>query len=126
MGTDLTKKHCVPCEGGIPPMSDEEEDRYIKEVPSWTLVREGTHKIKKQFKFKNFKEAMGFINRVADLAESEGHHPNIYIFYNRVQLELYTHAIGGLFENDFIMAAKIDELEKSLSGAMRKIAWQIL
>jgi len=111
MSTELVKKHCVPCEGGTPPMSIEDEDRYIKEVPSWTLDREDIHRIKKSFKFKDFKDAMSFVNKVAEIAEEEGHHPNICIFYNRVQLELYTHAIKGLFENDFIMAAKIDEIK---------------
>jgi 4a-hydroxytetrahydrobiopterin dehydratase len=92
-------------------MSLEDEDRYIKEVPSWILHREGVHMIKKSFKFKDFKDAIGFVNKVAEIAEDEGHHPNISIFYNRVELELYTHAIKGLFENDFIMAVKIDEIK---------------
>ena len=112
MSMELTKKHCIPCEGGTPPMPDADEDKYIQEVPSWTLDREGTHKMSKQFKFKNFREAMGFVNKVAEIAEEEGHHPDIYIFYNKVKLELFTHAVGGLSENDFIMAAKIDELNK--------------
>lgn len=107
---DLTTKHCVPCKGGTPPMTDMDEDRYIKETPSWTLLREGMHKIKRQFAFKDFKGAMGFIDKVAEIAEAEGHHPDIYISYNKVQLELFTHAIHGLSENDFIMAAKIDRL----------------
>jgi 4a-hydroxytetrahydrobiopterin dehydratase len=111
MAVELSEKHCVPCEGGVPPMTNEDEDRYIKEVPSWTLDREGIHKIKKSFKFKDFKEAMKFVNEVARLAEEEGHHPNIHIYYNRVEFELYTRAIGGLFENDFIMAAKIDRIK---------------
>lgn len=70
---------------------------------------DGGKKITKKFKFKNFKEAMAFINKVAELAESEGHHPDIFIFYNRVKFELSTHAIGGLSENDFILAAKINK-----------------
>ncbi len=107
---ELIKKHCVPCEGGIPPMSEKEEDQYIKEISNWTMSREGTHKINKDFKFKNFKNAMTFVNKVADVAEQEGHHPDICIHYNRVNLELYTHAISGLHENDFILAAKIDQL----------------
>lgn len=110
---DLTTKHCVPCKGGTPPMTDMDEDRYIKEIPSWTLLREGMHKIKRQFAFKNFKGAMGFVNKVAEIAEKEGHHPDIYISYNKVQLELFTHAIHGLSENDFIMAAKIDMLNRN-------------
>lgn len=107
---ELIKKHCVPCEGGIPPMSEQEEDQYIKEVSGWTISRDGTHKINKDFKFKNFKKAMTFVNKVVDVAEQEGHHPDICIHYNSVNLELYTHAISGLHENDFILAAKINQL----------------
>lgn len=76
----------------------------------WILVRDGTHKITRQFKFKDFKQALIFVNKVADLANSEDHHPDIKIVYNKVQLDLFTHAVGGLSENDFIMAAKINKL----------------
>lgn len=107
---ELTKLRCIPCEGGVPPLTEKEEEGYMKEVPSWTLERTGNHRIKRQFTFKNFKEAMAFVNRVAGIAEEEGHHPNFSISYNRVLLELFTHAIGGLSENDFIVAAKIDRL----------------
>lgn len=114
---DLTQKHCVPCEGGMP-LSDQEEDRLIKQTPDWLLFRDPSassgqavvHKLTRQFKFKNFKEAMTFVNKVAYLAENEQHHPDIKIVYNRVQLDLFTHAVGGLSENDFIMAAKINKL----------------
>ncbi len=111
---DLTKKHCVPCEGGTPPLSNGREDEMLKQVQhdnkSWILLRDGTHKITRQFKFKDFKEAIAFVNKVADLAENEGHHPDIKIVYNRVQLDLFTHSGGGLSENDFIMAAKNNNL----------------
>ena len=109
---ELTKKHCVPCEGGEPAISDEREDEMLKLVQhdkgEWLLMRVENHKLRRQFIFKNFKEAMVFVNAVADIAEEEGHHPDIAIFYNKVQIDLYTHAVGGLSENDFIMAAKID------------------
>lgn len=108
---DLTKKHCVPCEGGTPPLSDSQEDNLIKQTTDWILLRDGTHRIRRMFIFKDFKQAMGFVNKVADLAESEGHHPDIKIVYNKVQLDLFTHAVGGLSENDFIMAAKINEIK---------------
>jgi 4a-hydroxytetrahydrobiopterin dehydratase len=107
---DLTKKHCIPCEGGDPAVSDEKEDEFKKQVPQWILLRDGTHRLRRQFKLKNFKEAMAFVNKIAEVAESEGHHPDIYIFYNKVQIDLFTHAVGGLSENDFIMAVKIDRL----------------
>lgn len=107
---DLIKKHCVPCEGGDPPLTEKEEDEFKTQVPDWTLLRDGTHMLRKQFKFKNFKESMAFVNKVADLAESEGHHPDIKIVWNKVNLDLFTHAVGGLSKNDFIMAAKINAL----------------
>ena len=107
---DLATKHCVPCEGEDPPLTNTEEEKFKKEVPDWELLRNGKHKVKRQFKFKNFRESLAFVNKVSEIAESEGHHPDIYIFYNKVNLELFTHAVGGLSENDFIMAAKIDKI----------------
>src|SRR3990167_2059782 len=112
---DLTKKHCVPCEGGTPPLSDEKENEMLKLIQhdneNWLLLRDGNHMIRRMFTFKDFKKAMEFVNKIADLAESEGHHPDIKIVYNKVQLDLFTHAVGGLSENDFIMAAKIKMLK---------------
>lgn len=107
---ELSEKHCVPCEGGQSPMPDVEEDRYLKDVDNWDIDRKDTHKIKKIFSFKNFEESMEFVNKVADIAEEEGHHPDIYISWNTVKLILYTHAIEGLSENDFIIASKVDDL----------------
>ena len=108
---DISKTHCKVCEIGMPPMHDREEDRHMKEVPSWTLNREGVHKIIKQFVFKDFREAIKFVNKVANLAEEEGHHPDIHIFYNKVSIELSTHNIRGLSENDFILASKIEMIK---------------
>lgn len=79
------------------------------QAPGWDVTEDGK-KIRREFLFKNFKEAMVFVNKVADIAESEGHHPDLHVFYNRVVVELWTHAIGGLSENDFIVAAKVNEL----------------
>lgn len=117
---DLNKKHCIPCESGTPPMPAVEAGKLLKETPGWKMEeaesfrekKEGLayNKITKEFNFKSFKEAMSFVNRVAKITEEEGHHPDIYIFYSLVRLTLWTHAAGGLTENDFIMAAKIDEL----------------
>ncbi|KKU98982.1 MAG: hypothetical protein UY32_C0009G0011 [Candidatus Jorgensenbacteria bacterium GW2011_GWC1_48_8] len=104
---DLVSKKCVACEGGVEPFTKEQAKEYLKETPSWRLTADGS-KIEREFEFKNFKESMAFVNKVADLAESEGHHPDIHIFYSRVHLELFTHSIGGLSENDFILAAKIN------------------
>jgi 4a-hydroxytetrahydrobiopterin dehydratase len=106
---DLTQKHCVPCEGGMPPLDAERVPNYLKYAPGWASSPDGK-KITREFKFKNFVAAMAFVNKVADIANAEDHHPDIYIFYNLVRFELSTHAIGGLSENDFILAAKINEL----------------
>lgn len=108
MNNNLLKKKCVPCEGrGMKPMSREDAQGFLYEVPGWVLDKD-TKKISKEFKFRDFIGAINFVERVADIAEMEGHHPDIHIHYNRVLLELSTHAIGGLSENDFILAAKID------------------
>lgn len=107
---DISSKHCVPCEGGTPPFSDEQEKEYLAKISGWSLLRDGEHKIRKQFKFDDFKGSLDFVNKVGKIAEDEGHHPDIYIFYNKVQIDLFTHAVGGLSENDFILASKIDKI----------------
>lgn len=107
MVCDLTKKHCVPCEGGVPPLGDAEVAKFLKDVPKWK--RDGK-KIERDFRFKDFVENMAFVNRIAQVAESEGHHPDLTIHYNQLKVTLWTHAVSGLTENDFIVAAKIDAL----------------
>lgn len=106
----LIDKKCVPCEGGVPVLTNGQEDGFAPLVPQWVLSRGGVHRIVRSYEFKDFVDAMSFVNKVADVAEEEGHHPNISISWNKVDLELFTHAIGGLSENDFIVAAKIDTL----------------
>ncbi len=110
MVNGLTDKHCVPCEGGGANMPRTEIDHYLEQVKGWTYRASVVAAISKEFKFPDFTRAMAFVNQIAELAEAEGHHPNIHIFYNLVRLEATTHAIHGLSENDFILAAKIDEL----------------
>jgi 4a-hydroxytetrahydrobiopterin dehydratase len=105
--SNLTEKRCVPCEGGVPSLGKSEVERLLAQVPGWSL---GGKRITKEFKFKNFVEAMKFVNRAADIAEQEGHHPDIHIHYNAVRFDIWTHAIDGLSENDFILAAKIDDI----------------
>ena len=106
--TELSQKKCVPCEvGGIPLIRTEIED-YLKDVDGWKNIDD--KKIEKRFKFKNFKEAMDFANKITDIAEEEGHHPTLTISWGQVIVILYTHEISGLHENDFIMAAKIDKI----------------
>ena len=85
-------------------------EAYVAEVPGWRLISGELLKIVRELKLKDFAEAMRFVDRVAEVAEAEGHHPDFCVSWSRVRLELFTHAIGGLSENDFIMAAKIDEL----------------
>lgn len=110
--TDLTRKHCVPCEGGVPKLTRTEAEALLKQIPSWTLSADVTN-MEKQFRLKDFRAAMTFVNRVAEIANAEDHHPDILINYSRVTLTLWTHAIGGLSENDFIVAAKIEALQSS-------------
>ena len=105
---NLTKKRCVPCEGGVPPIKGKELKRYLKEVKDWKAVKQ--HHLEKEFKFKNFLEALEFVNKVGAIAEKEGHHPNIYFTWGKAKINLWTHAINGLSENDFILAAKIDRI----------------
>ena len=103
---DLTQKKCIPCEAGMPPMDEATVAEYAKNVPDWKVIE--NQKLSREFKCKDFKGSMAFVIKVAKIAEEEGHHPDIYIFYNLVRFELSTHAINGLSENDFILAAKID------------------
>ena len=110
MAENLTEKQCVPCEGGVPPLESDEVEELLTEVRGWELLKGSPPKIQKEFKFDDFEAAMSFVNDLAELAENEGHHPDIEISYNLVTLQLYTHAIDGLHENDFILAAKIDDL----------------
>jgi len=107
---DLANAKCVPCEGtGEKALSPEEVDRLLPDVPTWKLAKD-RRSIARTFKFDDFVAAMKFVNRVADLAEAEGHHPDFHVHWNKVELVLWTHALGGLHRNDFVVAAKIDRL----------------
>ena len=117
MALDLAAKHCVPCEGGTKPMSRSEAEAYLASVAGWKLVDGEPLKIARAVKCKDFAEAMQFVNKLASVAEAEGHHPDFCVSWNRVKLELFTHSIGGLSENDFIMAAKLNEIAGSVKGA---------
>jgi 4a-hydroxytetrahydrobiopterin dehydratase len=108
----LSKKKCVPCEGDVPPLTEAEAEELNKQLNDWTLV-DGGALLAKSFRFKDFKQTMEFVNKVAAIAEEEGHHPDMNVSYGGVTIELMTHAIGGLSENDFIVAAKVDEIEKA-------------
>ena len=106
---DLSKKRCKPCEGGIAPLDKHEIAEYKKQINDGWEVRDN-NKISKEFVFVNYKHTMDFVNKVADLAEEEGHHPVMHVYYGRLVVDLWTHAINGLSENDFILASKIDKL----------------
>lgn len=106
----LSQKKCKPCEGGMPPLGLPEAEELLRGLGlDWQLSKDGTS-IVKQFRFKDDKEAVAFINAVAEIAIAQDHHPNLTWVYNRVTLEHSTHAIGGLSENDFILAAKIEDV----------------
>lgn len=107
--TDLTKKKCVPCEAGAQPLTKEEAEKYMGQVKDWHLSGDAKH-VSKEFKFENFLEAMAFANKITAVAEAEGHHPDLAIGWGRVGVELSTHAIKGLSENDFILASKVDQI----------------
>jgi 4a-hydroxytetrahydrobiopterin dehydratase len=104
---DLTSRRCVPCEGGVPKLGPEAVQELLAQVDGWAL---GDERITKRLKFRDFAHLMAFANRLADLAEREGHHPDFAVHYNILDLAIWTHAVGGLTENDFILAAKIDAL----------------
>ena len=106
----LVTKKCLPCEGGVEPCTIEEATDQLVKLPGWRSTQQG-QRIRKDWKVKNFMAALDFFNKIAEVAESEGHHPDLHLEgYRNVSIEIWTHAIGGLSENDFILAAKIDEI----------------
>ena len=107
--TELTAKRCVPCEGGIAPMDVDEARGMLAQLNDWELDESGKE-IARSFKFKNYYQTMAFVNALAWVAHAEDHHPDLQVGYNRVHVRFSTHSIGGLSENDFICAAKIDAL----------------
>ena len=113
---DLTKEHCIPCEGGVAPLAGPELDQYIAHAPNWKLSEDGKS-ISREFVFKDFVEGVVFITDVAHVAEEEGHHPDLSLHdYKKVTVTLSTHAISGLSENDFILAARIDQVGKDVKS----------
>jgi len=106
---ELGKKKCLPCEGGATTLPAGEVDRLLSQLSGWR-VEPGVPELRKRFKFGSFMETMTFVNRMAELADAEGHHPDFCVRYTNLDVSLTTHAIGGLSENDFILAAKIDQI----------------
>ena len=111
----LAQKSCTPCKGGSPPLSFEEAERLQGQVSDWEL-RDGAKRIERTFKTKNFREALGFVAQVGELAEAEGHHPDIRFGWGYLTISMQTKKIKGLHENDFIMASKIDQLFETAGG----------
>jgi len=107
----LVEKHCVPCRGGVPPLQGEELEKMKAEVPNWQVV--DGHHLTRSFAFPDFKTALDFVNRVGAVAEEEGHHPDLYLAWGKVDVKTWTHKIDGLTESDFILAAKIDRLHNN-------------
>jgi len=103
---DLTNKKCVPCDGGTQKLSPEETAPLLNSISGWEIQGE---RLFKTFKFKKFMGSIDFIGQMAQIAEAENHHPDFCVHYNKVEVSIWTHAIGGLSENDFILAAKIDQ-----------------
>ena len=106
--SELSSKTCVPCRGGVPPLEGLELQKLAKEVPMWKVV--DGHHITRAFTFEDFRQALDFVNKVGELAETQGHHPDIFLTWGKAEVTTWTHKINGLSESDFILAAKIDEL----------------
>lgn len=107
--SELAEKQCVPCRGGVPPLTAEEISPLAAQVAGWEVVE--NHHIEKTFRSKNFRNALDFVNRVGEIAEEQGHHPDLYLAWGKVEVKIWTHKINGLSESDFILAAKIDQLQ---------------
>jgi 4a-hydroxytetrahydrobiopterin dehydratase len=106
--SELASKNCVPCRGGVPPLKGQELHIFSHQLPNWNVIDE--HHITRKFTFPDFQKALDFVNRVGAIAEEQGHHPDILLTWGKVEITLWTHAVNGLTESDFIMAAKIDQI----------------
>ena len=106
--TELAERQCVPCRGGVPPLKGDEITKLSGQLTGWEVVKE--HHLRREYKFKDFREALLFVNRVGELAEAQGHHPDICFAWGKAEVMIWTHKIDGLTESDFVLAAKIDRL----------------
>ena len=107
--SDLASKTCVPCRGGVPALKGAELENLKREVPAWEVVNE--HHLHRRFEFPDFRKALDFVNRVGEVAEQQGHHPDICLTWGKAEITIWTHKVDGLTESDFILAAKIDQLK---------------
>ncbi len=112
--TSLSQMNCVPCQGGVAPLAPNEIARLVRQLDGWGPVED--HHIRKDYTFPDFVSALAFVNAIGGLAEREGHHPDVYLSWGRVCVDIYTHKINGLTESDFVLAAKIDELPRAAEG----------
>jgi 4a-hydroxytetrahydrobiopterin dehydratase len=115
MAANLADKTCIPCRGGIPPLEASAAKQLLSQAPSWTLI-DDARRIERTFRFPNFKGAMEFVTKIGELAEAEGHHPDIHFGWGYATVLMHTHKIKDLHENDFIMAAKIDRLAEATAS----------
>ena len=106
--SELAEQQCVPCRGGVPPMQGEEIKQFSSQLPYWEVVNE--HHLQRSFRFKDFLETLDFVNRIGELAEEQGHHPDICFGWGKADVTIWTHKIDGLTQSDFVLAAKIDKL----------------
>jgi 4a-hydroxytetrahydrobiopterin dehydratase len=104
--SSLADQHCVPCRGGVPPLKGEQLEKMKAQTPEWSVAND--HHLERVFKFPDFKTALDFVNRVGAIAEQEGHHPDLYLSWGKVDVKIWTHKIDGLTDSDFVLAAKID------------------
>lgn len=107
--SELASRECIPCRGGVPALKGEELEKLSTQVSGWAVVDE--HHLSKVYKFRDFRESLALVERVGELAEQQGHHPDICFGWGRVEISIWTHKINGLTESDFILAAKIDQLQ---------------
>src|SRR3974390_179487 len=108
--TSLADKTCVPCRGGVPPLKGKELDALHKQIPEWSVISE--HHLVRSYKFPDFRSALAFVNQVGELAEQQGHHPDILLGWGKAEVTTWTHSVDGLTESDFILAAKIDRIPR--------------
>lgn len=106
--SELATKKCTPCEGGVPALGRDEIVPLLGQLDNWDVIDD--HHLSKNYTFPDFVSALEFVNKIGDVAESEGHHPNLYLTYGKVGVQIFTHKVDGLTESDFILAAKIDQL----------------
>jgi 4a-hydroxytetrahydrobiopterin dehydratase len=107
---ELADRECVPCKGGVPPLKGDRLAEFHSQLPGWQVVEE--HHLERRYEFPDFRQALDFVNRVGEVAEQQGHHPDLFLAWGEVKVKLFTHKIDGLTESDFVLAAKIDRLAR--------------